>query len=538
MNNAVYQKPDAAMPIPNYYNETVTYDKNGNISTMVRNGDNDVAAPSIVIDNLTYTYEPNTNKLLSVTDATPAATSGFRDQVTDNLSNNSNGNINDYGYDLNGNMTSDDNKEITSIKYNHLNLPVEINFTGTSRKINYLYNAAGGKLRKVVTNGGVVTTTDYLNGFQYNAAVLVFFPHAEGYVSNTVVNGNNQYRYVFNYTDHLGNVRLSYSWNTTTSSLQILEESNYYPFGLKHSMYNVTNNQPNYKYKYNGQENQDELGLNVTAMDFRQYDNAIGRFTCIDLLAESSINMTPYHFGNNNPVYWGDPSGLKARPLNSGSAWLDAIWENSSSSGWTTWLNTGDGFQLYEYIDSGGSTGGSSGMIGSFVSYDGFFFPGNGILLQEVVIINNYQAPSSTTSGGGIDFFKTTDSLLAVGGLFAGALESRATWNAGIVYNYGTRAISAGDLTSQNAARMARISRIARAAGNTLGLASVALNIAEDISKDNFGAGTIVKTAIGAASLVFPGFGLVYGFVDVMFLATTGTSLTNHIGDAVDNQFK
>ena len=202
MNNAVYQKPDAAMPVPNYYNETVTYDKNGNISTMVRNGDNDVAAPSIVIDNLTYTYEPNTNKLLSVTDATPAATSGFRDQVTDNLSNNSNGNINDYGYDLNGNMTSDDNKEITSIKYNHLNLPVEINFTGASRKINYLYNAAGGKLRKVVTNGGVVTTTDYLNGFQYNAAVLVFFPHAEGYVSNTVVNGNNQYRYVFNYTDH------------------------------------------------------------------------------------------------------------------------------------------------------------------------------------------------------------------------------------------------------------------------------------------------------------------------------------------------
>ena len=60
----------------------------------------------------------------------------------------------------------------------------------------------------------------------------------------------------------------------------------------------------------------------------------------------------------------------------------------------------------------------------------------------------------------------------------------------------------------------------------------------DDISKDKVGYGTIAKTAIGVASLAFPGFGLVYGFVDVMTLATTGTSLTNHIGNAVDDTFK
>jgi hypothetical protein len=47
-------------------------------------------------------------------------------------------------------------------------------------------------------------------------------------------------------------------------------------------------------------------------MDFRQYDNATGRFNCIDLLAETSMEMTPYHFGRCNPNYWADPSGLYA----------------------------------------------------------------------------------------------------------------------------------------------------------------------------------------------------------------------------------
>ena len=76
------------------------------------------------------------------------------------------------------------------------------------------------------------------------------------------------------------------------SSLQY-NKNNYYPFGLQHGSYNTpardyrpkgdareieTVDRNPYKYKYNGKELQDELGLNVTAMDFRQYDNAIGRF--------------------------------------------------------------------------------------------------------------------------------------------------------------------------------------------------------------------------------------------------------------------
>jgi len=43
--------------------------------------------------------------------------------------------------------------------------------------------------------------------------------------------------YVYQYKDHLGNVRLSYADtnnNGSVTSVEIREENNYYPFGLKH----------------------------------------------------------------------------------------------------------------------------------------------------------------------------------------------------------------------------------------------------------------------------------------------------------------
>jgi RHS repeat-associated protein len=103
---------------------------------------------------------------------------------------------------------------------------------------------------------------------------------------------------------------LSYT-NDRLLGLQVIEENNYYPFGLKHNGYNNIS-PPNsvYKYKYNGKEFQDELGLNWTSMDFRNYDNALGRFLSMDRLAELAYSITPYRFAYNNPVYWSDPTGL------------------------------------------------------------------------------------------------------------------------------------------------------------------------------------------------------------------------------------
>ncbi len=302
LKDATYQKSNV---VTNMYNENLTYDKNGNILTLKRNGDNDAQAGTFAIDNLGYTYASNSNKLMSVTDTPASATSGFKDGNTTG---------DDYVYDANGNMTVDKNKNITSIVYNHLNLPTKIIFpTGN---IVYFYTASGQRVQKVVTENTTVTTTDYLEGYQYKNTVLQFFPTAEGYVKNTPVSGTNTYSYVFNYTDHLGNNRLSYTKDATTGSLKILEENNYYPFGLKHNSYNVDNFQQDYKYKYNGKELQDEnIGgnqLNMYDYGARNYDPALGRWMNVDPLAETSRRFSPYTYALNNPVLFIDPDGMEA----------------------------------------------------------------------------------------------------------------------------------------------------------------------------------------------------------------------------------
>ncbi|MCP1995516.1 RHS repeat domain-containing protein [Flavobacterium sp. HSC-61S13] len=299
LKNATFQYPGMITGMANAYNEKLTYDKNGNIITLKRNGA-PVLNNVIEIDDLQYSYEGN--QLQTVTDATANA-AGFRKGSHSGI---------DYTYDGFGNMITDKNKGITDIKYNHLNLPTEITITGG--KINYIYNAVGAKVQKIVTpTSGVSTTTDYLGGFQYENGQLQFFPTAEGYY-NAQTN-----KYVYQYKDHLGNVRLSYSdtnGDGLVSQDEVLSENNYYPFGLQHQGDNAavaqSANKAAEQYKYNGKEFQDELGLGLYDYGARNYDAALGRWMNVDPLAEVSRRFSPYTYVLNNPVRFIDPDGMMA----------------------------------------------------------------------------------------------------------------------------------------------------------------------------------------------------------------------------------
>lgn len=69
--NAVYQKPNNTVPVTNSYNETLNYDKNGNILNLNRNGEYDDAVVSLQIDRLSYRYSATQpNQLMKVVDDT------------------------------------------------------------------------------------------------------------------------------------------------------------------------------------------------------------------------------------------------------------------------------------------------------------------------------------------------------------------------------------------------------------------------------------------------------------------------------------
>jgi hypothetical protein len=106
----------------------LTYDANGNILTQTQNGLR--LNGNKVIDQLKYHYHNSSvsNKLMNVLDDKndPQTKLGdFRSSqkyMTD-LGNVKTNQAIDYDYDANGNLIFDKNKDITSITYNHLNLP-------------------------------------------------------------------------------------------------------------------------------------------------------------------------------------------------------------------------------------------------------------------------------------------------------------------------------------------------------------------------------------------------------------------------------
>jgi RHS repeat-associated protein len=100
-------------------------------------------------------------------------------------------------------------------------------------------------------------------------------------------------------------VRLSYFNNG--SSTEVLEENNYYPFGLKHEGYNASTGNLSYQYKYNGKELQTESGMYDYGARFYMPD--IGRWGVIDNKAEKYPSMSSYTYAGNNPIAFIDPDG-------------------------------------------------------------------------------------------------------------------------------------------------------------------------------------------------------------------------------------
>lgn len=190
----------------NGFNESgISYDHNGNILTLNR-----YMGSWNNIDSLKYQNYTG-NQLGKVSDLAPVnmTTTGFQDK--------DNGTGSDYLYDLNGNMTSDYNKSISSITYNFLNLPNVISITGKGT-ITYTYDATGSKLQKTILDTTVhpnkTTNYYYAGNFVYRNDTLESVSHPEGRLrpvridtTQAISIANLKYIYDYFLKDHLGSVR-------------------------------------------------------------------------------------------------------------------------------------------------------------------------------------------------------------------------------------------------------------------------------------------------------------------------------------------
>jgi RHS repeat-associated protein len=253
--------------------ESMAYDAMGNITSLVRSGG---SAASLGYNYTDVNNNP-TNQLQSVTNNSAA----FRT----------------YGYDANGNATSDGGTK--TISYNILNLPQTLT-QGGNIITTYTYDAAGRKLRSVSASDG---TWDYIGGVVYHNNAIAFIQTDEG---KAIPNGST-YQYTYDLKDQLGNVRATFNENANGQA-QVVQEDEYYSFGLRSPKYDNSNGN---RYLYNGKELQIDLA-NQYDYGARFYDPVIGRWNVIDPLAEKSRRFSPYDYGVDNPIRNIDPDGMRS----------------------------------------------------------------------------------------------------------------------------------------------------------------------------------------------------------------------------------
>ena len=285
MKDAIYGEANTLSINHNRFNEQITgYDKMGNILGLLRYGQTSATGYGLV-DNLSLVY--NGNQLQSVDDHAPNSVYGNGMEFKDNANQPV-----EYGYDKNGNLTKDLNKNISNIRYNLINLPSQITFSD-GNTIDYEYGSDGRKLRTVHQTGNTILTTDYCGNAIYENGSLKLLLTETGYVSFP------DKKFHFYLKDHQGNVRV-----VADKDGKLEETNDYYPFGGTFTT--STSVQP---YKYNGKELDRVSGLNLYDYGARYYDATIGRWCMVDSLSEKYYSFNSYNYCGNNPARYVDPDG-------------------------------------------------------------------------------------------------------------------------------------------------------------------------------------------------------------------------------------
>lgn len=293
----------------------ITYDPNGNIKTLKRNS----STASQVIDNLTYNYTANTNKLNYVADA-GTVVAGLGD-ITNQTSTN-------YTYNNLGQLIQNvqDNQKTIYNAYQKV-MEVDKTISGTDIPVvKFYYDALGNRIRKETFNYTSPTSTTlsntvntyYLNDIAGNtlstysqtipagnttAAInQVEIPIYGAARVGMVQRNGATYTYLYELTDHLGNVRVTVprTFNGTTLS----SYADYYPFGWV--MPGSNQNPGSYRYGYQGEYAEKDPETGLSNFELRMYESRLGRWMITDPYL---VDYSSYMGMGNNPISNVDPDG-------------------------------------------------------------------------------------------------------------------------------------------------------------------------------------------------------------------------------------
>ena len=345
----------------NHYNTEYGYDARGNFDYIKRHSEVD-GIPTM-IDDLDPDYvSGNANQMLRMNEAA-SADKGYKSNNAGDYSYDGNGNmITDpekgismtynhldlvdtvtwddgrqliFTYDANGSLLTQQNIDDTEVKkQDYLGVieylegyPYVVHHAegrvvnqGVSAYLKYLYLDHNQEIdglfeaQRVESIGNIMDSTTLYEASQEIILDDGFEVSANaGFIAQIVTAPVYQedWQYEWTITDHLGNLRMVYSDlngnGTIDGKAEMLQEVEYYPYGMRRNNYERTALKNNYQ--YNGIEHVGDFGLDLNMATYRSLDAALGQWGQVDPKAEATYSLTPYGSMNNNPISNIDPDG-------------------------------------------------------------------------------------------------------------------------------------------------------------------------------------------------------------------------------------
>ena len=322
--------------------EAFTYDKMGNITSIVRSTQN--PQPDY-INRVQLFYDGNR---IIRGEGSPYS-GGYNDMVYPNLV----GKDVEYEYDPNGNLIKNEDNRISLTTYNLLNLPQTVAFSDKSLSVFY-YMADGRKIRNAtgaysistaVPIDSVIKNTDpyisymseWNDEYWYQGKQQKYINTPEG---NIEVSTGRKMSFSYYYTskDHL--------WNSLSNKYSNI----YYPSGIMREK-----RRSPFNYGLTGKEIVYDNGLDEYFFGARTLFAPINRFNQPDPLCEEYYHISPYAYCANNFINALDPTGMDIWEINNEGRIINRIKDRTQDAFFMVALNENGEYQRTFTIDKEGN---------------------------------------------------------------------------------------------------------------------------------------------------------------------------------------